>query len=45
MLTNKFIFIARKFKENEFTEFKFLTVLKVARSKPSGQNITKIKYI
>ena len=38
--TNNFIFIARKLEENEYTEFKVLTVLKVARSKPS---IYKIK--
>ena len=45
MLTNNFIFIASKFNENEYTEFKFLTVLKVARSKPSGQKTTKLKYV
>ena len=44
MLTNNFISIARKVKENEYTEFKVLTVLKITRSKPSSQHITKIRY-
>ena len=44
MLTNNFISIARKVKENEYTEFKVLTVLKITRLNPSGQYITKKRY-